>query len=75
MLVRYEGSDEHVVIPDGIMEIWAYALTPIESVDIPNGVESIDNMAFIGCTSLRSLYIPVSVTEIDWYAFYENTNN
>ncbi|MBQ2778738.1 MAG: leucine-rich repeat domain-containing protein, partial [Bacteroidaceae bacterium] len=37
---------------------------------IPNGVTTIVDMAFFGCTSLTSIEIPNSVTKIRSYAFY-----
>ena len=42
----------------------------IKSVVIPNGVTSIGNSAFSGCSSLTSITIPDSVTSIGEMAFY-----
>ena len=39
------------------------------SVTIPDSVTSIGDMAFYGCTSLKSITIPDSVTRIGWKAF------
>lgn len=41
---------------------------------IPNGVESLKNAAFSGCTGLTSLTIPDSVTHIDFWVFSECSN-
>lgn len=41
------------------------------SVDIPNSVTSIGEMAFFGCSGLTSIKIPESVTSIEDHAFYE----
>ena len=41
----------------------------VTELEIPNGVTSIGNHAFEGCTSLASITIPDSVTSIGSYAF------
>ena len=40
-----------------------------DSYVIPNGIEVIDQGAFLGCEELTSVTIPVSVTQISVYAF------
>ena len=40
------------------------------SIEIPNSVTSIEDLAFMGCRSLRSITIPNSVTSIGYGAFY-----
>ena len=47
---------------------WCSALT---SVNIPNGVTSIEWGTFYGCSSLKSADIPEGVTSILNYAFYD----
>ena len=45
----------------------------VTEVVIPDGVTSIGNWAFIGCSSLTSVTIPDSVTSIGDSAFYFTT--
>ena len=40
----------------------AFRATAIETLRIPDGVETISDSCFIDCSGLRSLYIPASVT-------------
>jgi hypothetical protein len=44
--------------------------TLVTELTIPNGVTSIGDSAFSGCSSLTSVTIPESVTSIGSYAFY-----
>ena len=58
------------VIPDNdnITIIGDYAFFGQEKrtqIVIPEGVQSIRNQAFMGCSSLTDVYIPISVTTID----------
>ena len=56
---------------------WEEALpwgTKITNVVIENGVTSIGNSAFDGCTSLTNITIPDGVTSIGTYAFYGCTS-
>ena len=46
----------------------------VESVTIPDGVTSIDDRVFSGCTNLTSITIPDSVTSIGNGAFYNCTS-
>lgn len=57
----------------------------VEKLEIPDGVTSINNFAFIGCKSIKEVVIPASVTSIGKNVFYgcknlesitfENTEN
>lgn len=76
-LVLYTGDEEFVCIPDmmnghdvtTIGESCFCDKTGVISVTIPDTVKSIEQYAFAGCISLRSVVIPSSVTNIDNGAF------
>ncbi|MDE6704579.1 MAG: leucine-rich repeat domain-containing protein [Treponemataceae bacterium] len=72
VLIKYEGTDEHVTIPAEVKEIGEGAFkgrTALRSVVIPDSVTIIGDNAFVGCTSLASLDLPDSVTTIGDNAF------
>ena len=41
----------------------------LDEVEIPDGMERIDDCAFRGCMNLERVVIPVSVTYIGWGSF------
>jgi uncharacterized repeat protein (TIGR02543 family) len=65
-LVKYKGSATEVIIPDGVEIIGENAFSDINitSVIIPESVETIEAYAFSGCTGIKSLDIPETVTSI-----------
>ena len=81
VLVHYNGSDEDVVIPDGVVGIGGEFLTGafwgcknLRSVTIPDSVTFIYQHAFAECENLTSITIPDSVTAIGQFAFSNCTN-
>lgn len=71
-LVRYQGEDENVVVPRGIVSIGDRAFsycTSISSIDIPEGVITIGKYAFERCTNLVSVKLPTTLTTIKGGAF------
>lgn len=67
VLLRYTGESGDVVIPEGVIWIWAGAFsgrTDITSVIVPEGVQKIFSGAFDGCTGLRSVSLPASLGEV-----------
>ena len=53
---------------------WIEYSNTIKSVVILDGVTSIAEYAFYGCSNLAEVIIPDSITSIEWYAFYECAN-
>ena len=64
--VEYEGDTYTVTKIGGFSNC-----SGLTSVDIPDGVVSIGNSAFLGCSSLVSIDIPDGVVSIGDYAFTE----
>ncbi len=58
--------NEVLTIKDGIV---TYCRNDVVDVIIPKSVTKIDDWAFAGCKSLKSVAIPKSVTEIGEGAF------
>lgn len=50
---------------------WAFALTGLEKVTLPEGIEAIEEKCFLGCRNLHDVKIPESVTLIQYLAFFE----
>lgn len=68
--VTYNGST-YTVTTIGINAFYCHHT--VTSIRIPNTVTTIKNQAFI-YASLRSVYFPSSIREVEWYAFYDNPN-
>ncbi|GEM_PF-5354613 len=71
-LLKYNGTDSYVTIPDSVTIIgnWAFRdCTSLEKVTIPDSVTSIGDCAFKNRTSLKKVTIPNSVTSIGGDAF------
>lgn len=75
-ITGFDNSVSDVVIPSEIeglpvtaISVGAFYLSAITSIEIPNTVTSIDEMAFLGCTSLKSVKLSTGVAKIDKNAF------
>ena len=60
-----------VTLPSTLRSIGkvAFAEVPIEKLDLPEGLQSIGERAFMGCDLIKSIIIPASVTELGSGAF------
>ena len=77
VLIRYDGNDQDIVIPDSVQRIGDRVFEcdeNITSVTIPNSVTIIGADAFHQCSSLTSITIPDSVISIGKFAFSECTS-
>lgn len=71
-LVRYQGRDRNVIIPDSVKQIGrgAFDENPyIQQVIIPDSVEEIAPYAFWGCENLAGVGIGSGLNWVDDYAF------
>lgn len=72
VLVKYNGWQRNVVIPDGVTSIGQSAFannTSMFSVYIPDGVLSIEIDAFSYCSNLQGVFLPDSIERIEYQAF------
>lgn len=70
-LTNYNGTEKHIILPQGIEIIGenAFMSSEIESVVVPEGVEKIEDSGFWGCKSLKSVTLPSSLEVIEGDAF------
>lgn len=69
----YKSSIRHVIIEEGITAIGAecfFEYDAIETIQIPDTVQSIGMQAFVWCSSLKSVTIPEGVTSIGESTFW-----
>jgi len=71
-LYEYKGSDENVIIPEGVTSIgfWAFGQNEkLFSVTIPDTCTEIESSAFYECNNLTVVHIPASVKSIGHDSF------
>lgn len=70
VLTKYTGQDEHVVVPDGVVEIgpgsffWNGNKGNIKRITLPRGIKKIGERAFEWCGGLEQIIIPEGVISI-----------
>jgi len=77
ILLKYEGNDEKVEIPEEVTRIGAYAFHKckiLTEIKLPEGVTSIGAYAFFSCSSLSEIKLPEGVTSIGDNAFHNCQN-
>ncbi len=71
-LVKYEGKDTYVTLPENVTVIGDEAFSDCKGlvgITLPKGLESIEDYAFCNCDNMADLQIPDSVTHIGRSAF------
>ena len=71
ILLHYQGSGEHVTIPNGVTEIYSrafYESSNLKSVDITENVTTIGNYAFAK-TALTEITIPDWISNLGEFVF------
>lgn len=86
-IIQYDGFEENVSVPSEIdgypitgiesgafMYAETYSGITIESVTLPDTIETIGEAAFNSCVHLKEIMIPASVTQIEGLAFTNCTS-
>jgi len=75
-ITGFNNSVSDVVIPSEIeglpvtaISVGAFYLSAITSIEVPDSVTSIGEMAFLGCTSLKTVKLSTGVAKIEKNAF------
>lgn len=71
-LIKYEGHDKRVVVPDGVTRIDDDVFSGmdfIETIVLPDSMRTIGSSAFRHCDSLKSINLPEGLSEIEYDAF------
>ena len=77
VLIKYEGNEVDIVIPNGVTAIGDgafYGCKKIETILIPTSVKEIEEYAFTYCSSLKTITIPEGVTSLKNMTFYYCTS-
>lgn len=71
VLVKYNGTDTNVIIPEGVKRICCAFenRSDILSIQLPADLKYISSDSFYGCLGITELVVPDSVVEIDVEAF------
>lgn len=74
ILVKYQGTAEYVIIPDGVTKIGGRAFEGCEcvkQVEIPESVTVIYMTTFACCRNLKAVSFPKGLKELGPYCFYK----
>lgn len=77
ILVRYQGAEKEVTVPEGILVIGENAFAKnaaIMSVRLPEGLTAIRKAAFSGCGSLKEVAVPDTLETVGDCAFERCVN-
>lgn len=80
-IIRYKGSDEHVVVPDTyggqpvtiINDDIFKGHKEIKSIKLPKGLKALGGFVFDGCENLHEIELPEGLTDIWQYAFVRSS--
>ena len=73
VLVKYNGTQSDVIVPDGVVEIGEFAFIgkrSLQSVVLPDSVKTICQSAFSMCRNLKTV-VCYGVETIGCHAFYD----
>ena len=72
--LNLDKSQKEITVEEGFSFIPPYAfygMTSLESIELPNSINSIGEYAFYGCRNLISVDLPDGITSIQPYTFYK----
>lgn len=72
VLVKYNGKDAEVTVPEGVTKIGDFAFSgcsSLVSLILPEGLVKIGKLAFSGCESLTSIVIPEGCNDLGYAIF------
>lgn len=71
-VVRYQGQDTKVIIPEGVINIEDHAFSQaynVEEVVLPHSLRTIKENAFLNCSNLKEIVFPQQLSKIMRFAF------
>ena len=68
-VLEISGSGDMMDYSDGAFPAWYGVREEIQVIELPSGLTSIGDYAFLGCENVTSISIPSGVTDIGKYAF------
>ncbi|MBQ8287924.1 MAG: leucine-rich repeat domain-containing protein [Clostridia bacterium] len=74
IVMSFDNSTDTVVLPEGVVEIRAYAFraTRIKEIVFPSTVRSVGERAFASCQKLKNVVLNEGLTSIGMFAFAYN---